>query len=256
MKKFIAVLALASIIPAFAEEYKFDTPEAWQSHWQFKKEGASLIAEGQKWMIGKKLIKLPEGTTIDSLKVSGTFRAVEGTPADTMYIGFKAYDKNRNEMQFANVHTIDGTFTTLAADAKKGENFIIVADAAKWMKNQVLVINAKADMSDLPNYNTLANVKTIEKCAEGWKLTLNKPLKADIAKGTAVRQHRAGGYMYYAFYSTRPGVSGMVKNNSLKKLWPHIAFVRFLVLANWKGNKEAKLELIDPKVTVLDPASK
>ena len=256
MKKFIAVLALAGFASLCAEEFKFDTPEAWQSHWQFKKEGNSLIAEGQKWMIGKKLIKLPEGSTIDSLKVSGTFRAVEGTPADTMYIGFKAYDKNRNEMQFANVHPIDGTLTALAADAKKGENFIIIADAAKWVKNQVPVTGAKADLSDLPNYNTLANVKSIEKCDEGWKLTLNKPLKADIAKGTAVRQHRAGGYMYYAFYATKPGVSGMIKNNSLKKLWPHVAYVRFLVLANWKGGKEAKLELIDPKVIILDPAAK
>jgi hypothetical protein len=69
MKKFIAVLALASIIPAFAEEYKFDTPEAWQSHWQFKKDGERLLVTGQKWMIGKKLIKLPEGTTIDAAVV-------------------------------------------------------------------------------------------------------------------------------------------------------------------------------------------
>lgn len=256
MKKLTLLLAVCCCASLFAEEFKFDTPEAWQGHWQFKKEGDRLLVTGQKWMIGKKLIKLPEGTTIDTLKISGTFRAPEGAKNNTMYIGFKAYDKNRNELQFANVHPIEGTETVLVADAKKGDNVLMVADASKWVKNQVPVTGAKADLSDLPNFNTLSYASAIEKSGDAWKVTLRTPLKVDIAKGTAMRQHRAGGYLYYSFLSTKPGASGVLKPNSIKKLWPHVAYVRFLVLANWKGGADAQLELIDPKVIVLDPAEK
>ncbi|MBO7329673.1 MAG: hypothetical protein J6W00_12985 [Lentisphaeria bacterium] len=256
MKKLSFILALCCAVPLFAEEYKFDTPEAWQNGHQFKKDGERLLVTGQKWMIGKKLIRVPEGTSLDTLKVSGIFRAPEGAKNNTMYIGFKAYDKNRNEFQHVNIFPVAGSETTLAADAKKGENFIMVADASKWQKNQVPVTGAKADLSDLPNYNTLPKAVKIEKAGNEWKVTLSSALKADIAKGTAMRQHIAGGHMYYSFIATKPGVSGVVKTNSLKKMWPHVAFVRFLVLANWRGGNDSQLELIDPKVIVLDPAAK
>lgn len=252
MKKLSIFMALCGCAALFAAEYKFDTPEAWQGEKQFKKEGDRLLVTGQKWMISKKLIKLPENITIDKLKISGTFRAPEGAKNNTMYIGFKAYDKNRNEFQHVNVFPVKNSAATLTADAKKGDTVIMVSDASEWQKGSVPVTGAKEDLSDLPNYNTLPKVTAIEKAGEVWKVSLAAALKADLAKGTAMRQHCAGGHMYYAFLATKPGTSGVLKINSLKKLWPHVAYVRFLVLANWKGGSDAQLELINPTVTVIE----
>lgn len=257
MKKLSTILVLCVCCVSFcaAEEYKFDTPEAWYNAEQFKKDGNRIIVTGQKWMIGRKLIKLPENTSIDTLKVSGIFRAVEGSKNNTMYIGFKVYDKKRREMRYVNLHPVVGSDTVLIAAAQKGDKIIMVADASKWLKNQIPVTGAKADLSDLPNYNTLPAAVNIEKSGDVWKITLRTPLKTDIAKDTAIRQHRAGAHLYYAFLQTKTGSSGILKPVNQKKLWPHIAYVRFLVLANWKGG-DAQLELIDPKVIVLDPAEK
>jgi hypothetical protein len=71
--------------------------------------------------------------------------------------------------------------------------------AAKWKKlgHSFFAIDAKKDFSDLPNYKIIrAPITNIEKCAEGYKITLGVKMPRDIAKGTTVRQHISGGYIW------------------------------------------------------------
>ncbi|MBQ9787538.1 MAG: hypothetical protein IJW33_05150 [Lentisphaeria bacterium] len=236
-----------------AEEYSFATAEAWQNPALLEVKGNSLVVNGPKQLVGKKLIKVPEG---GDLKITGIFRAVEGTPADTVYIGFRTYDANRKEFQHVNVHPVAGTATKVVADAKKGDTFIMVADASKWDNRKSVVWGAKDDLSDLPNYNTLPGIAKIEKSGDAWKISFKKPLAADLAKGTAVRCHQPGGYMYYTFVTTANNFANPPRNTTKKAIWPHVKYVRFLVLANWRHNKEAKMEMIDPKVTIIPPVAK
>ncbi|MBR2625158.1 MAG: hypothetical protein IKD23_02030 [Lentisphaeria bacterium] len=235
-----------------AEEYSFATPEAWQNPALLEAKENSLVISGPKQLVGKKLIKVPEG---GDLKITGIFRAVEGTPADTVYIGFRTYDANRREFQHVNVHPVAGTATTVVADAKKGDTFIMVADASKWKNIHSPVWGAKEDLSDLPNYNILPAIDKIEKVGDAWKVTFKKVLPVAIPKDTGVRLHQPGGFMYYTFVTTQNKFANPPRNTTKKAIWPHVKYVRFLVLANWRHNKEAKMEMIDPKVTIIPPAA-
>ena len=236
-----------------AEEYSFATPEAWQNPAMLEvKDNSLIVSGGMKWLTGKKLIKVPEG---GELQITGTYRAVEGTPKDTVYLGFRTYDANRKEFKEVNIRNVAGTETVLTADAKKGDTFIMVADASKWRNNHSPVWGAKEDLSDLPNYNILPAIDKIEKVGDAWKVSFKKVLPADLAKDTAVRCHQSGGYMYYVFMSTAPGATNPKRNTNKKGIWPQARYVRFIVLANWRGGKDAKFEMIDPKVTVIPPAA-
>ena len=244
------IVCCSSVVAA--EEFSFSTPEAWQKPELLEITGENAVTvTGQKMLVGKKLIKLPEGA---ELKISGTFRAPAGAEKNTMYLGFITYDANRREFQHVNIHPIAGTESVLTADAKKGDTFIMVADASKWQPVNTAVWGAKADLSDLPNYNILPKIDKVEKAGDAWKVSFKTVLKSDLAKDTGVRQHQPGGWMYYSFLSTVPGTDNPPRNTN-KKIWPHVKFVRFLVLANWKGGKDAKLEMIDPKVTIILPAA-
>ena len=253
MNRMFSVTMAAGILLAgnlLAKEYFFDTPEAWQNPALLQQNGEVLTVDGQKRLIGKKLIKVKPGA---SLKITGTYRAAAGTAKNTVYIGFLAYDRNRNQFAHINVHPQPETATVLTEDAPQGEYTMVIADGSKWKKGQIPVWGAKADLSDLPNYNVLSRITDIEKTENGWKVTLAARLRVALPKGTAVRLHSPGGHMYYVFMSTVPG-SKDPRPNVIKKIWPCVRYVRFLVLANWRGGKGSKLEMITPKVTVTEPA--
>lgn len=234
------------------DEISFAKPEAWQQPDAIKVSGSSLLISGKTMLIGKKLIKLPKG---GDLKITGTFRAEEGTANNTVYIGFRTYDKNRKEIRHHNIRPIAGTDTVLTADAKAGDTSITVADASRWTKNSIAVFGTKPDYGDLPNYNVLPGISSVEKSGNGWKVTFTSALKGDLAKGIGVRTHADGGYMYYTFIDTKPGTTNPPRNVE-KKIWPGVAYVRFMVLVNWKGGKNSRFEMINPCVTVIDPAVK
>lgn len=255
MKRNMFALTALSFLLGFAleaKEFSFATPESWQTPAALQKKGNSLLVAGQKGLVGKRLIKVPEGA---SLKITGTFRAAPGSAKNTVYLGFKAYDINRNEIRHVNIAPVAGTETVLEQPAPAGEYSFLIKDGSKWKKGFNIVWGAKKDLSDLPNYNILGRIAKVEKAGNNWKVTLAARLKKPLPKGTILRLHSAGGYMYYVFMSTIPGAKDP-RTNSIKKIWPGVRYVRFLVLANWKGGKNAVLEMIDPKVTVTEAVKK
>ena len=110
-------------------------------------------------------------------------------------------------------------------------------------------------MSDLPNTNTIGNgVKSVAKDGENYVITLFKPLQKDIAKGTKIREHLAGGYFYVHpsvqintdnVYRVKGVIKGINKDGILNKNKGFSYGVpqwRIVILANWNRSKSG-LEL-------------
>ena len=118
-------------------------------------------------------------------------------------------------------------------------------------------------MSDLPNYKVIRfSIKSIEKTAEGYKITLTHPLSHPIAKGANVRQHLTGGYMYTAgyrylntdrFIKMQGRVTGQLPDAGYNfNVWSkYAAKARLVVLVNWHG-KDSETELKDIELEIED----
>ena len=246
------VLSFCAAATLGAAEYTFDTPDKWQQPKLLTTANNKLIVDGPKALIAKKLVKINPG---DTIKIRGSYIAAANTPADVVYIGFKAYDKNRNELRHHHVIPYPGTDTTLAKAANVGDKVIYITNGEKWTaKSAMVVSNTAADLSDIPNFNTLSQAKKVEKENNLWKITLATPIKKAIAQGTNMRQHKISGHMYYVFGMTKPGFTDP-RANMIKKMWPGVAYVRFLVYANWRQNKAAKLEMTTPGFEVVPAAA-
>ena len=151
---------------------------------------------------------------------------------------------------------------------KKGDTVVYLdKTAGKWRKVSYafIAVDAKKDFSDLPNYKILFfPIKNIEKCDEGYKVTLVSKLSKDIAKGTSVRQHVSGGYMYAGGFKTLKPDNKKVefKGKVSETLPPGPGYVwnkwssyagkaRLIVLVNWSG-KGSVTELSDIEVEIED----
>lgn len=118
-----------------------------------------------------------------------------------VYGGLDFYDSKNKSYPSWSWQTDPRTFTELVADAKKGDTEIIVKNGSAWIKHPSsgIIRDAVADGSDIPvdtKRRIADNIVKSTKDANGWVLTLSAPLKADVAKGTKIRQHFYGGYYY------------------------------------------------------------
>ena len=186
----------------------------------------------------------------------------EGKKQSTFLYGISPVAKNGRTCQAHNIQSIPGTFTEVAADAKKGATEIKVKNGAKWStgSSAVIAINAKEDFSDIPNFTTV-NVSVAKKAQDGdvWTLTLRKPLTRDIKAGSFIRQHAMGGYYYFSSRAVRPNqtfnckttLTGKVSHGyySTKGFHPAVNRAYIIILADWNGAgvpytiKDAKLTI-------------
>jgi len=91
----------------------------------------------------------------------------------------------------------------------KGSNSIIVDDYPEdWAKNGVIALNAKDDLSDIPNTSfAKERISEIKKNEDGSaEIILISPLSEEIQKGTKIRIHDgSGGYVYTNVQKINPG---------------------------------------------------
>ena len=155
------------------------------------------------------------------------------------------------------------SLTEVVADAKKGDASIRIKNRTGWYQSSDyrVVADAKEDFSDIPNTNLIANgVKKIEKDGDAFVVTLSSPLLKDVAAGTKVRQHLAGGYFYIHpsikintdnVYRVKSSVKGLHKGHlAYKKGFPYgVPQWRIIILANWNWSK-AGMEISNINLTV------
>ena len=175
-------------------------------------------------------------------RISGEFRAKDGTVPARVYFGLIPLDAAGKQIQPYFIHVIPGSQTVTVSDAKKGDKTIIVRKA-KWdVKTRfgLIVFNTQDDLSDLPNRNyAFIPLGGIRPDGENLKINLTSPLKTDIPAGTKVRQHLAGDtYIYCAGrvytnneWTLRSGVvSGFTKSTrSSSKFWPGTTAFRLMI---------------------------
>jgi len=204
--------------------------------------------------------------TVDPEKkyqISGEFCQKDGKQVNA-YLGFIPFDGKNRQIGPAAVNINKNSLTEVAEAAKKGDQVVKVKDASKWNAKSpysFIVLGAKEDLSDLPNYDRIFNQPEIKQNGDVWEITLRKPLAKDIAAGTPVRQHFAGSSFIYtagmlkpsAQWVTRKGViSGISKFGiQYNKFWKGTEKARVLVLIlNGDGKSETlvrNIKLVEVK---------
>lgn len=199
--------------------------------------------------------------------ISGEFRAAPGTEPATLYFGFTQFNKGRL-INSPPVNAVCQTQTTLAKDVTPGDLAIEIAKSRNWKKDEgcFVVLGAKGDYSDLPNYRfTKPCITNIVRRADGSAtLLFAKPVGVSGKAGEGVREHQHGGNYHYAgcwnIPSTREwtNIVGRVKGMSqhglpYDKWWHGAEKAGILLLANYRGGKDAHLEVRNLRVVKSDP---
>ena len=238
----VGLVAAACVCTASAEEVaSIKVPADLNLAKRIAAEGESLVFKGNGTLQSVKFLTLDPAK---KYKISGEFRAKEGTPPVRIFLGLAPYDAQKKQILPKYVNTVAKTATEVAADAKKGSKVITVKNASAWNNKTPyghIALNVRDDFSDLPNVNLIPMVKgSIKANGDVWEIGLKAPLKADIPAGTKVRQQTDSGTYIYCTgvaiakdqWMTRSGtISGMAENvSTASKFWPGTKMVKILIL--------------------------
>lgn len=133
-------------------------------------------------------------------------------------VGYAGFSKDRTKL-FGRNYPFKNNGVCHIVSADENSATIIVDSYPEWSKGGYIALNAKEDLSDIPNTNlldgTIVSVKQIE---NGYgEITMNKPLKNAIEKGSAIRIHGvAGSYFYTNDIVLQPGEETSF-NSSIRK---------------------------------------
>jgi hypothetical protein len=145
-------------------------------------------------------------TADNTLTSSVTVKNI-GENATTIYIGYGAYSQN-NVWLNGKHYPYKPTSETLNVVSIVEESYKIIVDSyPEWDKGCFLALNAKDDMSDIPNNSFLdGTITEVKKIDNGQaEITVNKPLKK-IEKGMRIRIHgKSGAYRYTEVKVLQPG---------------------------------------------------
>ena len=263
MKKFLLTFTVAAAFFAGAdEEYEFDRVSDWLPTKGLTQKGENLVAKNQVILRSKKMFDIQPGKVykleFEAKKLS------ENAPL--IFAGFELFRADgKTPVSAEHVNGSNATLSTVVKDVKKGDTVVYLDGAAeKWRKisNSYLATGAKKDYSDLPNYRILNfPVKNIEKCPEGYKFTLLRPIAGPVVKGTTVRQHISGGYMYAAGYKALKGDNFVKFKGIVKDILPagpgfpatkwtsYASKARIIILVNW-GRQGGITELKDIELEI------
>ena len=195
-----------------------------------------------------------------TLKFSARAVNMEDEKARSLiFAGFAVFDQKGRMISAINSAVAAGTLTEVVEDAAKGATVIKIKDGAKFAKKYgVIVADAKEDLSDLPNFNFIEDVKEVAAKDAVWEVTLARPLVRDLKAGTVIREHLRGGYLYTAgvksagkdWIPMAGTITGMKKGSWNGRVWPAGAVkAQVIILANWT-NKQLETQFKDISLTV------
>ncbi len=237
----------------------------------FQKDARLSFGEGVFACKGNTVILMSSGSfQIDpakKYKISGNFRAKPGTEPSNLFFGYVPLDEKGAAIPSSSINTFANTETELAEPAKVGDTVLKVKDASKWNTKAaygLVAFNAKPDLSDLPNKETVDAVPgKIEKKDGFWEITLKAPLKKAYDKGITVRQQTHGATFIYNAAASRKltgdwqtfsgTISGQAKvGNIHSQWWPGTKAALILIGANYGAKGNAETEFKDIVVETID----
>ena len=152
-------------------------------------------------------------TLVNSVTIKNT-----GNVAVNVFWGYGIYTKdntwlNSKNFPFQNINNV----LKVISSSDRGDT-IIVDSYPDWAKNCHLALNAKEDMSDIPNTFLAGTVSEIKQNEKGQaEITLNTPFTSKIEEGTMLRINGQGGaYLYTNTKNLQPGEEH-VFNSTIKK---------------------------------------
>ena len=217
------------------------------------------VVDNNKTITSKKLTPVKAGK---KYILSGSFKSL-GKAKSKVYYGFICYDKKKRQINSMHSNVIKGTATSLAKACKKGDKVLVVKANKKWKKgNYAIAFNAKDNFSDLPNREVVYKISKVVPKGADIEVQLPKPLRKAYPAGTKVRLHN-NSYGYYLYTA--------VVGNAMPKTWksynksaslakpgqmgwqylrPGTAYVRVVILPNYRKKKDEKLAFKDLKLEV------
>ncbi len=129
-------------------------------------------------------------TTNNLITSSATISNI-GETATRVFWGFALYTKNHVKLDLRHFPFNERCKVLKVISSVDGSDKIIVDNYSEWGKGCYLALNAKDDMSDIPN-NTFPEGQIVEinKTDDGHaEITLSKPLKTALKQGASVRVH-------------------------------------------------------------------
>lgn len=208
---FAAVVSAASVLSA-AEVFDMTAQDFWAPNKYIK------FADGQVSNSVRTMYRSKKAYPIDPTKkytIAMDMAVGKGKKNTVILFGLAPALPNGKMYHAQHIQTINGTFTEVAADAKRGDTQLKLKDASKWVttSSKGIALNAKEDYSDIPNLRVYPmDVKSKVKDGDVWTLTLAKPLHLNLAAGTKVRQHAYGGYFYFGSRSLASDKTSSCKN--------------------------------------------
>ena len=177
--------------------------------------GDSFTVTGKNsQIISDKRILSSNNTFTTSVKVKNI-----GNGNIRLYVGFMTCSNRGVKLDSRHFPYKENSKVLKVVSAEKGSNKMIVDSYQEWIKNCFIAMDAKEDLSDIPNTSLvegrLVEMKELENCQ--GEITLNKPLKNAIIAGTNVRiQGKGGDYLYTNFKVLKPGEEEVI-TSSIRK---------------------------------------
>lgn len=234
----LITVGMLAAVSLSAETIKYDLN-------QFKKMRNATVADGTLTINEHTTLQFNQLNFDPKAKYTFTFdyKTVPNKKSAILYAGFFCYDKNGKQIFHHNVTHVPKSFTTLTKAVKAGDKTVAIKDGSKWRKGTFIAFNAKANFSDLPNFEVYGYIQKAEKKGNEWILTLSNPVRKAYPAGTAIRNHRPGGYVYTnhgvpaAAWKTckgsKQGVNKLGHDNTITNFWPGTVKIRPIILTNW-----------------------
>lgn len=146
-------------------------------------------------------------TTEKDINVSVKIKNVGNTDTKIM-LGFAVYNKEHIWLNFMHYPYKNINKVIQVISAEKDSSTILVDSYPDWSKGGLIALNAKEDLSDIPNTFLLSSkILDIKKLENGQaSITLDKPLDSAIEKGTKIRINSNGaGYLTMVSNILKPG---------------------------------------------------
>ena len=154
----------------------------------------SLTGKGVK-LLSKKRILVSDNAINNSVKVKNI-----GKDPVRIYYGYVPYTKDQRNIHNRNNPYDNSILKVLSSE--DNSNRIIVDSYPKWKESCYLVLNAKEDLSDFPNFSFVGPIQTVNKLDNSQaEIILESPLKKAIKTGTDIRIHSPYGSMYIYTHS-------------------------------------------------------
>ncbi len=188
------------------------------------------------------------------IEISGNFKNLSADSEATVYLGFKVYDQNGNEIRDWTVKALPGSDTVLSRKCNEDSTTIYVRDASAWQEGAraLPVFFTETDYSDLPNNHLKQSysqsIRSVTKLTDNnFAVEFTEPVGFDAGVGIGVRLHKQGGALMYAGGSKtlKPQesvtLSGIVQGQATMGMpadaWcPGAAYARLIVLV--RSNSE------------------